>query len=164
VQTFLKLPPGGIVLRPLIIVLAASIACLSGCAGLELNPLINEPRHVHFELDSSKSLTVIHEMVWDDKSHATHELRFPPGIYSLEAEDEDYWYMRSRAPLTLIEFRKGGQAESRSLRGGIALGKYITRAVPAAGYIDGEEASRVLIWKLGKDFLGREGTDWRKSF
>jgi hypothetical protein len=144
--------------------LTASIACLYGCGGLELNPLINERRNVHFELDSSKTLTVMREMTWDDKSHPTRELRFPVGTYNLEAEDQDYWYMRSSSPLALIEFHKGGKADSRSLRGGIAIGKYVFRAVPAAGYIDGEDSSRVLIWKLGKDFLGREGTDWRKSF
>ena len=39
-----------------------------------------------------------------------------------------------------------------------------SRSVPAAGYIDGQESSRILIWKLGKEFLSREGKDWRKSF
>ena len=82
----------------------------------------------------------------------------------LEAEDPDYWYMRSPAPLNLREFKKGVQTESHNIRGGIALGKYTTRSVPAAGYIDGPESSRILIWKLGKEFLSREGKDWRKSF
>jgi hypothetical protein len=140
------------------------LVCLSACGGLELNPLVNEPRGVHLEQDSSKTLTVVQEMVWDDKSHATRELRFPPGTYALEAEDADYWYMRSPAPLNLREFKKGAQTESRHIRGGIAIGKYTTRSVPAAGYIDGQESSRILIWKLGKEFLSREGKDWRKSF
>jgi hypothetical protein len=59
---------------------------------------------------------------------------------------------------------KGVQTEKRSLRGGIALGKYTTRSVPAAGYIDGQESTRIIVWKLGKDFLGRENRDWTKSF
>ncbi|MGA2399577.1 MAG: hypothetical protein ABSG30_16150 [Steroidobacteraceae bacterium] len=139
------------------------LACLAGCGGLELNPLVNEPRTVRLEQDRSKTLTVVHEMVWSDKSHATREIRFPAGTYSLEAEDADYWYMRSPAPLVLREFKKGMQTESRNIRGGIAIGKYTTRSVPAAGYIDGQESSRILIWKLGKDFLSREGKDWRKS-
>lgn len=141
-----------------------ALACLAACGGLELNPLVNEPRTVRFEQDPSKTLTVVHEMVWHDKSHATREIRFPVGTYTLEAEDADYWYMRSSAPLNLREFKKGVQTESRNIRGGIAIGKYITRSVPAAGYIDGQESSRILIWKLGKDFLSREGKDWRKSF
>jgi hypothetical protein len=72
--------------------------------------------------------------------------------------------MRSPVPLNLRGFKKGVQTESRNIRGGIAIGKYTTRSVPAAGYIDGQESSRILIWKLGKDFLSREGKDWRKSF
>jgi len=141
-----------------------ALACLAACGGLELNPLINEPRSVRLEQDHSKTLTVLQEMVWDDKSHPTREIRFPAGTYALEAEDADYWYMRSPAPLNLRDFKKGVQTESHNIRGGIAIGKYTTRSVPAAGYIDGQESSRILIWKLGKEFLSREGKDWRKSF
>jgi hypothetical protein len=150
-------------LRHLIVLLAVS-AALGACGGRELNPLVNERRSVRLEQDPSKTLTVVHDLVWDDNSHATHELRLPAGIYALEGEDGDYWYMRSSLPLELREFKQDGRQESRNLRGGLAVGKYSFRAVPAAAYIDGEGASRVIIWKLGKDFLGREGKDWRKSF
>ena len=144
--------------------IGVAVACLSACGGLELNPSVNEPRSVHLEQDPSKTLTVMQEMVFGDKSHATREIRFPAGTYALEAEDADYWYMRSPVPLNLRGFNKGVQIESRNIRGGIAIGKYTTRSVPAAGYIDGQESSRILIWKLGKDFLSREGKEWRKSF
>jgi hypothetical protein len=144
--------------------IGVAVACLSACGGLELNPSVNEPRSVHLEQDPSKTLTIVQEMVFGDKSHATREIRFPAGTYALEAEDADYWYMRSPVPLNLRGFNKGVQIESRNIRGGIAIGKYTTRSVPAAGYIDGQESSRILIWKLGKDFLSREGKDWRKSF
>ena len=145
------------------LLLAASTA-LGACGGLEFNPLVNERRTVHFEQDPSKTVTVMYDLVWDDKSHPTQELRLPAGIYALEGEDDDYWYMRSSVPLELREFKKGGKTESRSLRGGLAVGKYSFRPVPGAGYIDGEGTSRVIIWKLGRDFLSREGKDWRKSF
>jgi hypothetical protein len=154
---------GGLRLRQLLMGFGVVFACLAACGGLDLNPSVNEPRSVHLEKDPSKTLTVIHELVWQDKSRATREIRFPTGTYTLEAEDADYWYMRSPAPLTLRELKKGVQTESRNIRGGIALGKYTTRSVPAAAYIDGQESSRILIWKLGKDFLSREGKDWRKS-
>lgn len=144
--------------------IGVAVACLAACGGLELNPSVNEPRSVHLEQDPSKTLTVMQEMVFGDKSHATREIRFPAGTYALEAEDADYWYMRSPVTLNLRGFKKGVQTESRNIRGGIAIGKYTTRSVPAAGYIDGQESSRILIWKLGKDFLSREGKDWRKSF
>lgn len=144
--------------------LAILIAGLCACGGLELNPVTNEQRNVHLELDASKSLTVMREMTWNDKSRRTHEIRFPTGVYRLEAEDADYFYMRSGTPLEVTDFHKGGSKDSHSLRGGIAIGKYVFRAVPASAYIDGGESSRVLIWKLGKDFLSREGTDWKKSY
>ena len=151
-------------MRQLLMGIGVAVACLSACGGLELNPSVNEPRSVHLEQDPSKTLTVVQEMVFGDKSHATREIRFPAGTYALEAEDADYWYMRSPVPLNLRGFNKGVQIESRNIRGGIAIGKYTTRSVPAAGYIDGQESSRILIWKLGKDFLSREGKEWRKSF
>jgi hypothetical protein len=150
-------------LRHLIPLLAVSTA-LGGCGGLELNPIVSEHRTVRFEQDSTKTVTVIRDLVWKDKSHASEELRLPAGIYALEGEDDDYWYMRSSVPLELREFRKDGKVESHGLRGGLALGKYSFRPVPAAVYIDGEGTSRVIIWKLGKNFLSGEGEDWRKSF
>ena len=150
-------------MRHLRVSLGVCLALLAACGGLELNPLVNEPRTVHFETDPSKTLTVIRDMVWEDKSHAAHEITLPAATYALEAEDADYWYMRAPVPLRYKEFKKGVPMESRNLRGGIAIGKYMTRSVPAAAYIDGQESSRILIWKLGKDFLGREGKDWRRS-
>jgi hypothetical protein len=150
-------------LRYPIILPGILLACFCACGGLELNPVFNEPRIVHFDKDPSKTLTVLHDMVLSDKSRAAHQITFPAGTYALEAEDGDYWYMRSAAPLRYLELKKGTPAESRNLRGGIAIGKYTTRSVPAAGYIDGQESARILIWKLGKDFLSREGRDWRRS-
>jgi hypothetical protein len=151
-------------LKPWLLAFGVAMACLEACGGIELNPLVNEPRTVRLERDPSKTLTVIQDMVLDDKSHATREIRFPQGAYTLEAEDADYWYLRGSTPLNLRDFKKGVQTESHNIRGGIAIGKYTTRSVPAAGYIDGQESSRILIWKLGKEFLSREGKDWRKSF
>ena len=130
-------------MRQLLMGFGVALACLAACGGLELNPSINESHSVRLEHDSSKTLTVLQEMVWDDKSHPTREIRFPAGTYGLEAEDPDYWYMRSPAPLNLREFKKGVQTQSQNIRGGIALGKYTTRSVPAAGYIDGQESSRI---------------------
>jgi hypothetical protein len=138
---------------------------LSGCGGLELNPLTNEHRVIRAEQDRTKTLSVTHVVVLDDKKHPAHELRLPPGVYAFEGEDEEYWYLRAGNPLAMVDFHRGGQTDTHGLRGGIALGKYSTRSVPAAVYIDGEGATaKVMIWKLGKDFMGGEGGDWRKSF
>jgi hypothetical protein len=143
---------------------AALVLSLQACGGLELNPLINEHRVIRAEQDRTKTLGVTREVVLDDKKHPAHELSLPPGIYSFEGEDDEYWYLRSGHPLSMVDFHRGGDSDRHSLRGGLALGKYSTRSVPAAVYIDGEGSAKVLIWKLGKDFMGREGRDWRKSF
>jgi len=145
------------------IVLLLAAAVLGACGGIELNPFVNERRDVHFVQDPGKTLTVVRDLTWRDSSHAAHELKLPAGLYVLEAEDKDYWYMRSSVPLELRELKKGGRPSTQNLRGGLAIGKYSFRAVPGAAYIDGEGMSRVLIWKLGKEFLGGEGKDWRRS-
>ena len=150
-------------MRHLMFLLAIS-AGLCACGGIELNPFVNERRTIRLEQDPSKTVTVARDLVWDDKSRPAHELRMPAGVYALEGEDEEYWYMRSGVPLELRDFKKDSKPESRHLRGGLAVGKYSFRSVPGAAYIDGEGTSRVIIWKLGKNFLGGEGKDWRKSF
>jgi hypothetical protein len=151
-------------LRHFTVLLAVMVVCLSGCKGLELSPLTSERRNVHLEQDKSKTVTVKIDMAWYDGSPPVHGLVFPAGVYALEAEDDEYWYMRSSVPLEFKDYRKGGGVQSRRLAGGLMIGKIVTRAVPAAGYIDAEGSSKVLVWKLGSAFLGLEGKDWKKSF
>jgi hypothetical protein len=135
-----------------------------GCGGLELNPLNSEHRVIRAEQDTSKSLTVSRDLVLHDKRRPSHEIRLPSGVYALEGEDEEYWYLRSAIPLRMVDFHHGEETDKHSLHGGIALGKYSTRSVPAAVYIDGEGTAKVLIWKLGREFMSGEGRDWRRSF
>jgi hypothetical protein len=131
---------------------------------LELNPLINEHRVIRAQTDRARMVVVTHELVLDDKRRPAHELHLPAGVYALEGEDEEYWYLRSGSALTLLDLHRGGQTERHNLRGGVALGKYSTRSVPAAVYIDAQGTDKVLVWKLGQDFMGGEGRDWRRSF
>lgn len=137
---------------------------LGACAGLPLDPLTNEARTLHPAHDPARTLRIGRELTLDDKKRPVHELRLPAGTYAFEGEDADYWYMRASGMLELIDFRRSGAADARNLRGGVAIGKYSFRSVPAAVYIDGEGAGRVLIWKLGADFMSAEGRDWSKSF
>lgn len=44
------------------------------------------------------------------------------------------------------------------------LGKRLIRLIPAAGYVDDDDASKTMVFKLGGDFLAMEGRQWRKSF
>src|SRR5579859_5179963 len=99
--------------------LLAISAGLCACGGIELNPFVNERRTIRLEQDPSKTVTVARDLVWDDKSRPAHELRMPAGVYALEGEDEEYWYMRSGVPLELRDFKKDSKPESRHLRGGL---------------------------------------------
>jgi hypothetical protein len=44
------------------------------------------------------------------------------------------------------------------------IGKSLIRTIPAAAYIDDEGATKMMVWKLGQEFLRLEGRDWEKSF
>jgi len=129
-----------------------------------VSSVTSEPHSVRPEADAHRTVIVLHDLVWDDRSPPRNELTLPAGVYTLEASDEAYWYLRGDRPLEVKETR-GGRVDTRRLAGGIMLGKYSFRAVPAAAYIDGESATtRILIWKLPGAFLAGEGRDWRRSF
>jgi hypothetical protein len=145
------------------VIIIATAAVLSGCGTLQLNPVASETRTVQAAVDATKKVTVPEGMVWYDAAPPTHGLRFPPGTYVLEAEDSDYWYLRSASPLEFRVFKGGQIADARNTPGGIMIAKHFSM-VPGAGYIDGEGSTKVMIWKLGKDFLNREGRDWKKTF
>jgi hypothetical protein len=54
--------------------------------------------------------------------------------------------------------------DDKEMPGGIMLGKTIIKLVPAAGYIDGEGSTKVMVWKLGSEFFGLKNREWKKSF
>jgi hypothetical protein len=143
--------------------LIVAVSLLSGCGTLQLSPVANETRAVTAAIDAKKTVSVPAGMVWYDAAPPTRGLRFPPGTYVLEAEDVDYWYLHSPAPLELRVFRDGQAVDSRNIPGGIMIAKHFSM-VPGAAYIDGEGSTKMMIWKLGGDFLNREGRDWKKSF
>jgi hypothetical protein len=141
------------------------LLALIACGGVALSPLTSEPRSVRQDPDARRTLTVVRPLTWPDASPPRNQLTLPAGTYTLEASDESYWYLRAAAPLELTEIRRAGRVEVRRLAGGIMLGKYAFRAVPAGAYIDGDSAAtRILIWKLPGAFLAAEGSDWRRSF
>lgn len=150
-------------MRYLALAITVTASLLTGCGTLQLNPVTDEVRTVTATTDSGKTVTVPDGMVWYDAAPPTRGLRFPPGTYVLEAEDADYWYLRSPAPLEFRIFKDGTVIDARNIPGGIMIAKRFSM-VPGAGYIDGEGATKVMVWKLGSDFLNREGRDWTKTF
>ena len=141
----------------------ATMMLLAGCGAVQLNPITNESRAVRVAADGAKTVTVPEGMVWYDSPQRGHGLRFPPGRYTLEAEDNDYWYFRSPAPLEFRDFQNGQPTNTRNVRGGLMLAKHFSM-LPGAGYIEGEGTTKSMVWKLGGELLQQEGRSWSKNF
>ena len=150
-------------MRYLALLSLATTMLFAGCGAVQLNAITNESRAVHVFVDAAKTVTVPEGMVWYDSPQRGHGLRFPRGRYTLEAEDSDYWYFRSPAPLEFRDFDRGQPANTRNVPGGLMLAKHFSM-LPGAGYIEGEGATKVMVWKLGGDFLQLEGKYWSKNF
>jgi hypothetical protein len=147
-----------------LLALSCGIA-LAGCGTLPpMDSTANEVRIIRPASDPSRTVTISEGMVWYATASRSSGLRFPPGMYALEAEDDDYWYFRSPAPLEFRNFVNGKPNEEHTKLGGLMLGKRSLRLVPGAGYVDADGSSKTMIWKLGGDFLAMEGRQWRKSF
>ena len=141
-----------------------ALTLLVGCGTLPpFNPVTHEARVVRNAQASSKSVTIVNGMVWYNLDR-TKGIRFPPGTYVLEAEDADYWYFRSPAPLEFRQFSGEHVTDSQSAAGGIMIARAAMNMVPAGGYVQGDGSTKVMVWKLGGDFLGMEGREWNKSF
>jgi len=103
-------------------------------------------------------------MVFYDGQAKTRGIRFPPGIYSLEAEDDAYWYFRSTMPLELRVFRDGKVVDSHAGEGGLMLRKAPIAATAGGAYLDNDGTSKLMVWKLGGEFLQQQGRYWSRSF
>ncbi len=154
--------------RTLLATSAAIAVWITACGALGpiASPVASEARVVSATTDTAKTLTVKDGLVFYDGANASHGIRFPPGTYALEAQDASYWYLRAPGPLERREFNSGKVSDSRTFPGGIMIGKSMvkTLTLPAAGYADGENGGKVLIWRLGGEFVRLEGRDWSKSF
>ena len=143
---------------------------LMSCSVLPpFDPMTSENFTVQPATDATKTLTVNGEMVFYSDPSQAHGIRFPPGIYSLEAEDNDYWYFRSPSALEFRDSKNGAVTSARNAPGGIMIPRSFTKSlqnlVAGAGYTDGgSPTTRNMVWKLGVEFRHLEGTEWTRSF
>lgn len=151
-------------------ILLTLVLTMVSCAALPtLDPVSSKSLTIQPAVDAAKTLTVKGGMVFYSDLSRTHGIRFPPGTYALEGEDNDYWYFRSPAPLEFRDFKKGAVTTAKDKPGGImiprTLGKSLQGLVAGAGYTDGENSTtKNMVWKLGGEFQRLEGVEWTKSF
>jgi hypothetical protein len=146
-------------------VLAVAAMLTAGCsASPSLDATMNQTRVVQASYDAAKTVTVSEAMVWYASASQDYAVRFPPGIYELEATDDDYWYFRCPTPLEFRHFARGNPTSQYTSFGGLMLAKPPLRFVPAAGYVEDEADTKKMVWKLGGDFMAMEGRQWTKSW
>ena len=154
---------------PLVAILA------SACSAYPNEPTAADLRSIRLESDTAKIVTVTGGMVFYNGSPGnprTKGIRFPPGVYALEGEDDNYWYVRARAPREFRVFRAGTDTvvDNRNIAGGIMIGKSMMKVPPAGGYIDDDGSThsdgtaKIMVCKLGSEFFHEKGRFWTESF
>ena len=147
------------------IFLAVLLQLATGCSST-LDFVGGVSRSVQPAFDAAKTFTVLKELDLYGSYRSYRSVRLRPGVYTLEAEDALYWYLRSPTPIevTLKEEMMPNRRFSRySLPGGIMLSKRFN-AVPGAAYFDEPAAGKRMILEFGPDFRSLEGSYWTKQF
>ena len=144
---------------------AAACALASSCTtAVPRRSIDGQPRFTRPAADAKKSLTVLKSIAGYGPRPPSPGGRFPPGLYRLEAEDAEYWYLRSEVPLEITFLENRRIVEMRRVPGGIMISKTYNNLLPAAGYVEDDFGGKSLVWELGREFLYDEGRYWTKNF
>jgi len=111
--------------------------------------------------DPARTLIVNEAMIFTDFGK-TSAVRFTPGTYVMEAEDDDYVYYRAPDQIEYRVFRNG-RPDGRFMPGGIYFNKALISLVPAGAYLTVDGTHKTLTWKLGAEFIRLEGDKWVRS-
>ena len=155
-------------IAPLVLI-AAALMTLSGCAYLTEPPNSENGRLVTPIIDSPKRIIVNQPLVYGNQQAVlTKGIGLPVGVYLLEAEDNQYWYFRSAKPLEYRTYQKHKVTEDAYKPGGVYLSKTgfgHSEPVVAGAYLAALDPSRkMLIWPLGQDFLKGKGSRWTADY
>jgi hypothetical protein len=136
------------------------------CAAINLDPVTDDEVDVTPVSDPSRTVTFLQPMVWSNapQDRATKGVRLLNGTYVLEAENEDFLYVRAPAPVEMRVLEKGVPVDGRDFEGGLALSKAFVAMAPAAAYVSISEHRKMHVMKMGTDFLQLEGRVWERSF
>ena len=133
---------------------------------MRLPAVTAESRSITPVANSEKTVTLVEPIVWLDAPFGdTKGVRFPEGVYRLEAEDADYLYFRAPAAIEHRILKDGAVIDGRDIPGGLMLSKHLISLVPAGAYIDGEsENQKVQTMRLGREFMRFEGSKWKRNY
>ncbi len=109
--------------------------------------------------DPNRTLVIREAMIYSDFAK-THAVRFTPATYVLEAEDDDYVYYRAPDQIEYRVFKNGAVVDGRFMPGGIYFNKALISLVPAGAYLTVDGTHKMLMWKLGVEFMRLEGDKW----
>ncbi len=138
----------------------AILVIFSGC----MQTTMKEERQVSPVILEKKAVIFKAPMVWANKPVGkTRAIRFPKGIYTIEAEDAEYYYFMAPEDIEYKIFKEGKVVDSRKIPGGLFY-KKIFHIIPAGAYMSVSSKTKTLTWKLGKNFLEMEGNEWKKNF
>ena len=129
------------------------------------SPVTGEDRAVTPLQMQEKQVVFKEAMVWLDRTFSpTRGIRFPEGVYTLEAEDKEYYYFRAPRDIEYRVFEDGRVVDGNFMPGGLYLGKKLLMMVPAGAYLSVNEQNKTMTWRLGGDFLRMEGRTWERNF
>jgi hypothetical protein len=148
-----------------LLLLGAFLQLVAGCSST-LDFVGGVSRSVQPAFDAAKTFTVLKETDLYDSYRSYRSVRLRLGVYTLKAEDAEYWYFRSPTPVevTLKEDMLPTRRFSRyRLPGGIMLAKRFN-AVPGAAYVNEPGEGKRMVLEFGRDFRSLEGSYWTKQF
>jgi hypothetical protein len=149
------------------IFLACICLCLqAGCAALLVN--CSQSREKMQIRPATNPYLTLH--VGEHASFETGDFSYgvllPPGVYLLEAEDDDFWYFRAPNPLAIRHFRNCEVSSERKDFGGVMISKTGSWWNRYAGiYVDGKSLEdKIQIVELGRSFRRTKDVLWNASF
>lgn len=138
---------------------------LAACATTSTPPFIEE--HVPASKAQSDTLFIQATAILtynDSDFDPLVGIRLMPGRFTLEAENENYWFFRAPKPVDLLMYDFGRIINGTNVRGGVMLAKDATNPKSAAVYIDGNsDEEKIVIRYLNKQFTSDRGKKWTLS-
>lgn len=139
----------------------------TACSLIRVDPVTAEEREVTPVSDAGRTVTLSEPIVWLDAPglSATKGVKLPMGDYPIEAEDSEYLYFKAPGPIELRLLEEGAPVDGPDMSGGLALGKgALFPVVSPAVYVDVDSTRRMLVMKLGYDFMQMRGKQWTRNF